>query len=202
MKDGIEDIHDYRDLSRSTSWEICQDDQLSINLSKSLDTLFNSQRENYGSSPPFSVKDKVQAVCFDEIVQLVTMECPEQGTLLLRVRDELSTACDTYKTLYESSVTFGIQKVLGMRHEKENYVSRIYDLEREKKELLGQVKLLKTGITQAKKAEITKRRNEMKKYKVELKRLRDRNDLIKEGLEKWLLHGHNNVADCVLGTEQ
>lgn len=42
----------------------------------------------------------------------MTLDGPERGLLCLRVRDEIRMTIDAYKTLYDSSVTFGIKKQL------------------------------------------------------------------------------------------
>ena len=42
----------------------------------------------------------------------VTINSPERGLLLLRVRDEIRMTVDAYKALYDSSVTFGTRKQL------------------------------------------------------------------------------------------
>ena len=39
--------------------------------------------------------------CFDEVIRQVTIECPERGLLLLRVRDEIRMTIAAYQTLYE-----------------------------------------------------------------------------------------------------
>ncbi len=38
----------------------------------------------------------------DELIRQVTLESPERGLLLLRVRDEIRMTLDAYKTLYDS----------------------------------------------------------------------------------------------------
>ena len=51
-------------------------------------------------------------VLADELIRQVTLESAERGLLLLRVRDEIRMTIDAYKTLHESSVTFGVRKAL------------------------------------------------------------------------------------------
>lgn len=46
----------------------------------------------------------------------VTINSPERGLLLLRVRDEIRMTVDAYKALYDSSVTFGTRKQLQAEH--------------------------------------------------------------------------------------
>lgn len=47
------------------------------------------------------IREELYAQCFDEIIRNVTIECPERGLLLLRVRDELRMTIASYQTLYE-----------------------------------------------------------------------------------------------------
>lgn len=48
----------------------------------------------------------------DELIRQVTLDLPERGLLLLRLRDESRMTIDAYKTLYDASVTFGVRKQL------------------------------------------------------------------------------------------
>jgi hypothetical protein len=50
----------------------------------------------------------------DELIRQVTLNAPERGLLLLRVRDEARMTADAYQTLYDSSVTFGIRKQVSL----------------------------------------------------------------------------------------
>merc|ERR1712072_434671 len=45
-------------------------------------------------------------------IRQLTLDGPEGGLLLLRVRDEVRITVDAYKVLYDSSVTFGVRKQL------------------------------------------------------------------------------------------
>ena len=58
------------------------------------------------------MRDQLYIQCFDEIIRQVAIYGPERGLLLMRTRDELRMTIDAYKTLYTSSVTFGIKKQL------------------------------------------------------------------------------------------
>merc|ERR1719352_1481902 len=81
-----------------------------ITLQEQLDTrLMERQARETGICP---VREDLYSQCFDELIRQVTINCPERGLLLLRVRDEIRMTIDAYKTLYESSVTFGVRKQL------------------------------------------------------------------------------------------
>lgn len=56
-----------------------------------------------------------QHVFTDELVRQVTLNCVEQGLLLLRVRDEMRMTCRTYQVLYESAIAFGLRKLLQVK---------------------------------------------------------------------------------------
>lgn len=61
----------------------------------------------------------------DELIREVTLDGPERGLLLLRVRDEVRMSIDAYKTLYGSSVVYGIRKQLQAEHGIDDMESRV-----------------------------------------------------------------------------
>ena len=56
------------------------------------------------------IREELFSQCFDEIIRQVTINEPERGLLLLRVRDEIKMTIAAYQTLYRSAVDFGIRK--------------------------------------------------------------------------------------------
>ena len=81
------------------------------------------------------VREELYSQCFDEIIRQVTIECPERGLLLLRVRDEIKMTIASYQTLYESAILFGIRKQLQAEAGKEELKKRLEELEKKKVEL-------------------------------------------------------------------
>jgi dynein light intermediate chain len=57
------------------------------------------------------IREELFSQSFDEIIRQVTINCPERGLLLMRVRDEHKMTLAAYQTLYQSSVSFGMQKL-------------------------------------------------------------------------------------------
>lgn len=47
---------------------------------------------------------------FDELIRQVTINCPERGLMLLRVRDERKMTIAVFETLYQEAKAFGMRK--------------------------------------------------------------------------------------------
>ena len=81
-----------------------------VKLQEALDEkLSKRQARDSGICP---VREDLYMQCFDELIRHITINGPERGLLLLRVRDEIRMTIDAYKTLYDSSVIFGMRKQL------------------------------------------------------------------------------------------
>ena len=76
------------------------------------------------------VREELYAQCFDELIRQVTINAPERGLLLLRVRDEIRMTITAYQTLYQSSVTFGARKQLQAERGKQELEGQIEELEK------------------------------------------------------------------------
>lgn len=81
------------------------------------------------------VREELYAQCFDELIRQITIECPERGLLLLRVRDEIRMRIASYQTLYESAVLFGIRKQLQAESGKEELKRKLEELKNMKTQL-------------------------------------------------------------------
>ena len=58
--------------------------------------LLERQARETGICP---VREDLYQQCFDELIRQVTLDGPERGLLLLRVRDEIRMTIDAYKIL-------------------------------------------------------------------------------------------------------
>eukprot|EP00658_Telonema_sp_P-2_P077181 TRINITY_DN6922_c0_g1_i2.p1 TRINITY_DN6922_c0_g1~~TRINITY_DN6922_c0_g1_i2.p1 ORF type:complete len:205 (+),score=33.26 TRINITY_DN6922_c0_g1_i2:183-797(+) len=58
------------------------------------------------------VRQQLYSQCFDELIRQLTLNLPERGLMLLRVRDEMKLTISAYQTLYDSSVAFSTQKAI------------------------------------------------------------------------------------------
>jgi dynein light intermediate chain len=82
----------------------------------------------------------------DELLRQVTLDLPERGLLLLRVRDEIRMTIEAYRTLYEASITFGVRKQLQAEHGIPELETSLSELGERKKDLEAQVQALRARI--------------------------------------------------------
>ena len=90
-----------------------------------------------------AIREQLHSQCFDEIIRQVTIDCPERGLLLMRVRDELKMTISAYQTLYENAVTFGMRKQIQADRGIDDLENRIKVLEERERELQDKVKIFK-----------------------------------------------------------
>lgn len=115
------------------------------------------------------VREELFSQCFDEIIRQVTLNLPERGLLLLRVRDEIMMTIAAYQTLYQSSVTFAMRKQLQAEHGKADLEKRISELEAKKKKQSNKVIELKSKIEAIQSRNASRREVESKKRQEEIK---------------------------------
>ena len=128
------------------------------------------------------VREELYSQCFDEIIRQVTIECPERGLLLLKVRDEIKNTISSYRTLYESAILFGIRKQIEAEVGKEKIKKEISELERKKVELINQKLELDNQIKLFEKENEERNKMENSKREEESAFLRQQN----ENLDKYL----------------
>ena len=135
-------------------------------LQKLLDErLLARQARESGICP---IREELHSQCFDEIIRQVTIDCPERGLLLMRVRDELKMTIGAYHTLYKSAVSFGLRKQIQSEDGKKNVEDQIRQLEKKKKDL----KKKQTALENKKKA--IERRIEEKSTQDDIRRTEER----------------------------
>ena len=128
------------------------------------------------------VREELYSQCFDEIIRQVTIECPERGLLLLKVRDEIKNTISSYRTLYESAILFGIRKQLESEVGKDALKQEINELERKKIDLINQKLELDNKIKQFEKENEERNKMDNSKREEESAFLRQQN----ENLDKYL----------------
>uniref|UniRef100_K3X4B0 Uncharacterized protein n=1 Tax=Globisporangium ultimum (strain ATCC 200006 / CBS 805.95 / DAOM BR144) TaxID=431595 RepID=K3X4B0_GLOUD len=137
-----------------------------IKLQEDMDNkLMKRQARENGICP---VREDIYRQCFDELIREVAINCPERGLLLLRVRDEIRLTTDAYKTLYDSSITFGIRKQLQAEDGMGDLQDRIDKLQREKQEHEDKVTELTNKLELIEKRVTERKALQDKKFKEEL----------------------------------
>ena len=137
-----------------------------ITLQEQLDKrLLERQARETGICP---VREDLYSQCFDELIRQVTLDGPERGLLLLRVRDEIRMTIDAYKTLYDSSVTFGVRKQLQAEQGMTELEQQIAELVEQKKEKENHVLELRNKVDVIEKRENEHKALEDKKRKEEI----------------------------------
>jgi dynein light intermediate chain, axonemal len=132
------------------------------------------------------IREELYEQCFDELIRQVTINCAERGLLLLRVRDEIRMTKAAYRTLYESSVAFGMRKALQSEQGKAELEERDQELEMEVDNLKAQVKELTAKCEAIEKREAERRMAEEKKYAEEINFLKKTNQQLKNQLDSIL----------------
>ena len=108
-----------------------------IKLQSNLDDrLLTRQARESGICP---IREELHSQCFDELIRQVTINCPERGLLLMRVRDELKMTIAAYQTLYKSAVAFGMRKQIEAEKGKGDIMATKKSLKNRKDQLLEKV---------------------------------------------------------------
>jgi len=127
--------------------------------------LLERQAREMGICP---VREDLYSQGFNELIRQVTLNGPERGLLLLRVRDEIRMTIDAYKTLYDSSVTFGVRKQLQAEQGMSEMETRVNGLQEQKKGLENQVLELRNKVEIIEKRATERRQLDDKKQKEEI----------------------------------
>lgn len=104
-----------------------------ISLQIKLDTMLQERQARESGICP--VREELYAQCFNELIRQVTIECPERGLLLCRIKDEISMTLAAHQTLYQGSIAFGMRKALQAEQGGSALEKKIKELEERKKTL-------------------------------------------------------------------
>lgn len=135
-------------------------------LFKALDAKLKERRAKEKGICP--VREELYSQCFDEIIRQVTIDNPERGLLLLKVRDEIKMSIASYQILYESALLYGIRKQIQAEDNKEQLKKELEEKEKKnieltnkKIELEKKLKILKKHFAERKEIEANKREKDI-----------------------------------------
>jgi len=137
-----------------------------ISLQEHLDKKLNERKARETGICP--VREQLYDECLDELIRHVALDGIERGLLLLRVRDEIKMTIDAYKTLFHSSVTFGIKKQIKSEHGIPDLEEQVKKLEEKKAELELESYELRTKMDIIEKWDAEQRITDDKRRKEEL----------------------------------
>jgi len=137
-----------------------------ISLQEQLDKKLGERKARESGICP--VREELYAQCFDELIRHVTLDGPERGLLLMRTRDEIRMTIDAYKTLFTSSVTFGIKKQLRAEQGIPELEAAVLELETDKAALELEVFQIRSKLDIIEKREAERKNADDKRRKEEL----------------------------------
>lgn len=114
------------------------------------------------------VRSELYTQAFDEMLREVTIDLPERGLLLLRIRDEARMTRAAYEALYDGSITFSVRKQLQAEQGIAELESEVAALADRKKDLESQVNALRSKIDVIERKQLEKRQMDDKRRAEEL----------------------------------
>ena len=121
--------------------------------------------------------------CFDELIRQVTLNQPERGLLLLRVRNDITKTREAYMTLYNSAITFAMRKQQLAEHGKADLEKEIKSQEDEKKRQQNTIIQLETRIASHKMRSEERKITDLAKREEEMKFLNFQKDHLAQFLQ-------------------
>lgn len=133
-----------------------------------------------------AIREELYAQCFDELIRQITIELSYRGLLLVRVRDEMRMTIQSYQTLYESALAYGMRKALQGEHMKSEMNDKIKSLNTACQKLEQEVQDLEEEINKVIDNDKIQQEKDKKAHSDEVKTFKDRNKWMREQLEKEL----------------
>ncbi|KAK8882622.1 28 kDa inner dynein arm light chain, axonemal [Tritrichomonas musculus] len=155
-----------------------------VKLQTQLDSLLQQRKaRNTGICP---IRSELYAQCFDEIIRQITIDCSARGKLLVKVRDELRMTIQSYQSLYESAIAWGMRKVIRVEQLKDAIDEENQTLREEKRSLETKVGDLTAKIQFLEKNSVEVRKELEKQFAEEITVLKRQNAQIKAQLDNML----------------
>ena len=155
-----------------------------VNLQENLDRrLQTEQARETGICP---IREKLYTECFDELIRQITLNCLERGILLTRIKKELNMTVNSYQSLYESSIAYGIRTLLLAEEEKKKIYDEIGKIEKECEDLEVEIQEIDYKLKEHKETDDKNRQALKMKHIEEIEEHRKKGKLIKEKLRDKL----------------
>ena len=155
-----------------------------VNLQENLDRrLQTEQARETGICP---IREKLYNECFDELIRQITLNCLERGILLTRIKKELIMTVNSYQSLYESSIAYGIRTLLLAEEEKKKLNDEIGKIESDCNDLEREINEIEIQLKEHKETDDKNREAQKLKHLEEIEENRQKGKIIKEKLKDKL----------------
>ena len=155
-----------------------------VNLQENLERrLQTEQARETGICP---IREKLYQECFDELIRQITLNCLERGILLTRIKKELNMTMNSYQSLYESSIAYGIRTLLLAEEEKKKLNDEIGNIEKECENLESEISEIDAKLKEHKESDDKMRREQKIEHQQAIDEQRKKGKAIKEKLRDKL----------------
>ena len=155
-----------------------------VNLQENLERkLQTEQARETGICP---IREKLYAECFDELIRQITLNCLERGILLTRIKKELNMTVNSYQSLYESSIAYGIRTLLLAEEEKKKIADEISNIQKDCDNLESQISEIDEKLKQHKEEDDAERKQKKQEHQQIIDENRAKGKAIKEKLRDKL----------------
>jgi len=152
-----------------------------LSLQEGLDRrLQTMQARETGICP---IREELYNECFDELIRQVTINCLERGILLMRVKKEIEMTVNSYQTLYESAIAYGIRTSLIAEETKNKVSEDINQFEEEIRMYRNKIMLMENDIQSKVQNDIKQREEDNKKHEEFITSYRVKNNELKTDIK-------------------
>ena len=160
-----------------------------VTLQEGLDRKLQTQQARETGICP--IREKLYHECFDELIRQVTLNCLERGILLMRIKKEIEMTINSYQTLYESSIAYGIRTLLIAEEDKKNLSIKIEEISDECDTLEKEIEALENEINNKKEYDKVEREEAKRKHEEQITEERKIANEKKQKLKSLLLNFDN-----------
>ena len=154
-----------------------------VNLQENLERrLQTEQARETGICP---IREKLYQECFDELIRQITLNCLERGILLTRIKKELNMTMNSYQSLYESSIAYGIRTLLLAEEEKKKLNDEIESIEKECENLESEISEIDAKLKEHKENDDKMRKEQKLEHQQAIDEQRAKGKTIKDKLRGY-----------------
>ena len=155
-----------------------------INLYDGLrDHLKNENARMFGLCP---IRERLYDETFYELIRQITINCLERGILLMRIKTEADMTINTYLTLYESSIAYGMRMFLIVEQQKKIFRDKISKLEDECEALSKYINDMEKLLKEKKEKDEKEHNKIVEEHEDFVKDYRRRNNFLKSDIKDRL----------------